>query len=536
KLENNGHRFYTQTDTEIIVHSYEEKGIDCVRRFNGEFAFALWDSDKKTLYLVRDRLGIRPLYYWHKGEKLIFASGIKPILLHPEVSKDLDPSSLDAYLDLRYIPGEGTMFAEIKRLPSASILTFRSGKAKIDEYWKIEVLEEARKDILEEFSLLLEDSVRLRMVSDVPLGCFLSGGVDSSTILSLMKKHSPSSLKTFSIGFGTDIDETDAARKVSKLFETDHQEIIIEKQSYNLLSEIVSFMDEPIGDAIIIPTYLLTKEASSSVKVVLTGEGADELLGGYIHHLAISKDGFRRLIPSSLIKLIPTGALSRFFPYPAALGERGKERLLSFLSVKTNTDKYMSFAQLFPDRGGVKGLFGRYLEQGGDPLRGGVRGLFGRYLEQGGDPLNSFIDCDLHYWLPDYILLKQDRLTMANSLEGRLPFLDHRLVELCAKIPRNLKIRGFSQKYLLRRQAERILPKEIAWAKKRAFYLPTEKCFEEDFHQYAKESLNSLAKRHLVDYNYQGINIKTKELLENKQIMALVILEEWMRGYIDEKD
>jgi len=230
-LENNGHRFYTQTDTEVIVHLFEEEGIGCVRKLNGEFAFCLFDIKKESLFLVRDRLGIRPLYYWQKEDVLIFASGIKPILLHSGVSKDLDPSSLDAYLTLRYIPADGTMFKEIKRLPPASILTFSSGKAKIDGYWKIEVLEEVRKDFLEEFSALLEDSVRLRMVSDVPLSCFLSGGVDSSMILSIMRKYSSLSLKTFSIGFGTDIDETDAARRVSELLETDHQEIIIEKQS-----------------------------------------------------------------------------------------------------------------------------------------------------------------------------------------------------------------------------------------------------------------------------------------------------------------
>jgi len=548
-LAGKGHRFYTLSDTEVIVHAYEEYSLDCVKYFNGEFAIALWDKNKKQLALIRDRLGIRPVYYSYINGGLIFASELKSILCCEKIERNLNAEALDKYLTLRYVPGDESILKGVYRLPEASILTFtKEGVSGIHRYWDITFEEEKIKketEYVEEFTSLLTDSVKLRLRSDVPVGAFLSGGLDSSAIVSLMRTAGYPKIRTYCIGFGTDIDETQNALRMADFLGTDHTSLVMDKQAYRLLFKIIKQLDEPIGDSIIIPTFLLSQEAAKNVKVVLTGEGADEILAGYIHHSAFHYGAlFKKYTPElirrvlrSVINKVPLRYLNRAFSYPASLGDRGKDRLMRYLS---SEDKGLgSFFTL-------TGLFSEEEKPGlynNDFYHGSIRqhnwqDELCRIYDPVYSPLNKIINFDIHNWLVNYTLFKQDRLSMANSLEARVPFLDHRLVEFCARLPLSLKLSGFTSKCILRKSAAKFIPKETAKAKKKAFYLPTEKCFGEDFDRFVKEVLDGsvLCKKGIFrkEFIERLFNQQQKgEILSNKQIMSLVILELWYREYID---
>ncbi len=548
-----GHRFYTRSDTEVVVHSYEEWGRDCLKRFNGEFAFALWDKRKKELFLARDRLGIRPLYYTLLNGKLLFASEIKSILQHPEFKVELNFQAIDAYLTLRFIPRELSIFKGIEKLAPASYLVFKNGQAFTGKYWEIMPEINSGKslsDYLEGFYDLLKDAVKLRLRSDVALGAHLSGGVDSSSVAYLAQKLSEGRLKTFVIAFGTDIDETKASRRVADFLGTEHYELYVKPEDFNLLPKIIWHFDEPLGDPIIIPLYLLARATREKVKVVLTGEGADEILGGYVHQVTLYYfDLYRRSFPSffdrfilkTLIKITPLPILDRFFPYPASLGERGKERVLDFVSCLRNQgESYLTLASLFSprDKESLYTLeFSQLVKR-----EGSLKEEIESWLEKPAKA--SFLDRLLHYdisrWLPDNQNFKQDRVTMANALEARVPFLDHRLVEYSFTLPAYLKISRLENKILLRRTFEDKLPAEVAWRKKQPFFIPVEKCFKEGFDDFIRSILSpeAVKKRGYFKYSYIEKVLRELEgsaLLYNKQLMALVILELWHQIFVDKE-
>lgn len=549
RLIRQGHQFRSQCDTEVVIHAYEEAGARCLEWLNGCFALALWDGRKRRLLLARDRLGIRPLYYALAGASIVFASEVKSILLHPDVSREIDFASLDQYLSLRYVPGDSTMFKGIKRLPPASTLSFDDGKVEISRFWRLAFSGERRRseeDYVDEFSELLEDSVRLRLMSDVPLGMFLSGGVDSGAILGLMSGLNTAPVRTFSIGFGDEVDELSDARTISRRFRTDHQEKLIESEAYDLLPEIAWHLDEPIGDAIVIPTFLLCRMAAGSVKVVLTGEGADEIMGGYVHQIYMHLgERYRRAVPSTIrdallkvARMMPVGLLDSFFDYPAFLGEQGKQKVLRYLAeLEHPGSAYLMLVSVF-DRESKRALYSPefYEEEIAprDPWGGFLRG----FPNGEGASLNCLIENDMQNWLPNYTLLKQDRLAAAHGLEGRVPFLDHRLVEFCASLPMRLKLKGLTSKYLLRKSADRILPGKRAWTKKRPFLFPVERCFGSDFDEYVRDLLVGASSRRRGIFNRQYLErllqrVRSSEIVHNKQIMALVILENWFRVFVD---
>lgn len=549
ELSGKGHRFYTFSDTEVIVHAYEEYGLDCVKYFNGEFAIALWDKKKKRLALIRDRLGIRPVYYSYINGGLIFASELKSVLCYGKIGREINEEALDQYLTLRYVLADESVIKGVYRLPEASILTFSNeGESCIRRYWEISFEEKKAKkeaEYIEEFTSLLTDSVSLRLRSDVPVGAFLSGGLDSSVIVSMMKTAGCANIKTFCIGFGTDIDETRNALEMADFLGTEHTTLSLDKQSYQFLFKIIKQLDEPIGDSIIIPTYILSSEAAKSVKVVLTGEGADEILAGYIHHSVFQYGSlYKKYTPdliqrifSAVINKVPLGYLNRAFSYPASLGHRGKDRLMRYLSCKDKgLESFFVLTSIFGEEEKL-GLYSNDFYQGAIRKKHWQNELCRIYnpLYNG---LNQIINFDMHNWLVNYTLFKQDRLSMANSVEARVPYLDHRLVEFCARLPLSLKLNGFSTKHILRKSAAKFIPKETVKAKKKAFYLPTEKCFGQDFNQFVKEILSEsvLCKRGI----FQKVFIErlfnqgqTSEILSNKQIMSLLILELWYREYID---
>ncbi|MEW5818839.1 MAG: asparagine synthase (glutamine-hydrolyzing) [Cyanobacteriota bacterium] len=548
-LEKKGHIFTTKTDTEVIVHAYEEFGTECLRRFNGDFAFSLYDSNKDITFIARDRLGIRPLYYSHLNDKILFASELKALLASGMINKELNYNSINKYLTLRYCFGTDTFFKSVKKLPPASYMLIKDNNIIINKFWDIDytpVYYKSYRDYIDRFEEIFENSVKLRMISDVPFGAFLSGGVDSSFIVAMMAKHSNVPVETYSIGFNLDIDETSDSKKLANHFGCNHHEIMIENQSYDLIPEIVKCLDEPLGDSIIIPTYLLNREAAKSLKVVLTGEGADEIFGGYVHQIAMHYGSvFNKYTPEFITNNIlipsitksPMQLLDKLFPYPSGLGQKGKEKLLKYLSNISNIENsYFSIASVFSPIDKSNYYHPAFVERLNNLT---VNNEFAALLNKNRDlpVLNQLIDLDTKYWLADYTLFKQDRLTMANSIEGRIPYLDHNLVEFVAQIPINYKINGINTKYLLRKVAKSYLPKPTAFRPKRAFYFPYQKCFGKNFNIYLKELFNEnsfifnmeIIRKGQLDYLCQ--NALKNELLQSKQLMSIIILEHWLKIY-----
>jgi asparagine synthase (glutamine-hydrolysing) len=549
ELLSKGHKFYTETDTEVIIHAYEEFGTDCLQKFNGDFAFALYDIKNNEVFIARDRLGIRPVYYYNVDNKILFASELKALLASGMVKKEINLQSIDKYLTLRYCWGTDTFFEGIKKLPAASYMFIRNNNTTIQKYWNIDytpVKYPSHTDYIEKFTELFERSVQLRMIADVPFGAFLSGGIDSSLIVAMMSRHSKMPIETFSLGFGLDLDETSDARQMAEYFGCNHHEIMMDKQSYDLLPEIVRYFDEPLGDSIVIPTYLLNKEAAKNIKVVLTGEGADEIFGAYVHQFTMHYGSlYNKLIPGFLqdkvflpaIKNAPLEMLDKIFPYPSSLGKKGKEKLLKYMShLKRLDDAYFAIASVFSEADKDK-FYTPHLKD--RLVSHNYFTEFSSHLEHNSKlpVLNQLIDLDTKYWLADYTLYKQDRLTMANSIEGRIPYLDHNLVEFVASIPLNYKINGLNTKYLLRKVAKSYLPGSTAFKAKKAFYFPYTQFFGKDFVAYLNDlfSQNSfIIKMDLINRNElkQLIHDSSNtDLTTSKQLMSLIILEHWLRIY-----
>lgn len=540
ELQEAGHRFATSCDTEVLVHGWEEWGSALVERLNGNFAFAIHDQRQQIGFLARDRMGIRPLFYTEVGGRHFFASEIKALLQVPGVDFAVDPMALDQYLSLRYSFGEQTMLSGVHRLPPGCSMTFdRSGTPTIERYWQARydetpIPEEEAADRLDE---LLQDSVRSRLMSDVPLGMYLSGGLDSALILALMAKVSSQPVRTFSIGFGLELDETAEAARIAETFGADHTELRLASDSFRQLPEIVRTMDEPLGDMIIVPTYNLSREARQHVKVILTGEGADEVFGSYVHHYLLTWfERYRRWCPRplralqrGLVGVTPTRALDVAFPYPGSLGAAGKKRLQSFLREAESGAGYLPLVQLFaPDE--KQALYGeRWRHDSSDSWRSALD-----LTQHEGAVLNRLIAIDSRNWLPDYTLFKQDRLTMANSIEGRVPYLDHRLVEFAARLPVGLKQKGMQAKALLRRVADRHLPAAIAKRKKAAFYLPVADFYGPDFCDFVRDTLNPSTVADDGYFDPAGVSKLVDaglggELLPSKRLMAIFIFTLWAR-------
>lgn len=547
-LSSHGHIFKSSSDTEVIIHAYEQYGADCVKHFNGEFAFAIWDSNKKRIILARDRLGIRHLYYTNDGERLLFSSEIKSLLLYPNFKKEIDWKAIDYYLTFRFIPHEMCIFKNIKKLPPATVLIYENKGFSQYSYWHLPYPENSTKSdnqYYEEFYNLLDDAVQIRLRSDVPIGAYLSGGIDSSAISYLASKNLKNPLDTFLMTFNSDIDETTESNRVANFIGSNHHTLQIKPSDIELLSKIIWHFDEPIGDPIVIPLYLLAQATKKNVKVVLTGEGADEIMAGYIHYWMLKKlDNYNRTVPSwvtnylvkPLINAIPHSQLNRFFPYPAALGTKGKQKLLDLLDETGRTETFITIASLFsleekkklyhPD-------FFQHLQDHDLPKEVEERVS----LENSSDFLNRLWRFDSSRWLPDNQMFKQDRAMMAFGLEGRMPFLDHRVVEHAFKIPQSFNLHNSQNKNLLRMSFNGKLPNEIVNRKKQAFYIPVEKCIS-GINQFMEDQLTSqkFIERGLFNVGYVNKLLKETDnsaLLSYKQLMALVILENWFQIYVD---
>jgi len=546
-----GHRFRTASDAEVIVHLYEDLGLECLNRLRGMFAFAIYDQAQNRLFVGRDRIGIKPLYYWRQGDRLLIASELKALLTCPEVDRQIDAHAVDAYLTYRYVPGPETMFPAVRKLPAGHLLTWSSGALDIRSYWTPGAHssgpEHSDRDYVDGFERLFSETIDQHMMSDVPLGAYLSGGVDSTSVVAAMAKVSTSPVKTFTVGFGDANDELRAAAATARRLGCEHTEIICSAADLEHLPSIMWHCDEPLGDAIVVPTYLLAREAAKHVRVVLTGEGADELLAGYVFHRALQATArYRSIVPQSLhdrvlvplARRTPSALLNPFFDYPGTLGNQGKARLVDFatgLHQRSLSDAYRSLITLF-DPVDRKQLFtAQYAEQ----IAIGRQRRADEGQQESDWGLDRSLRLQYRDWLPDNILQRQDRMSMAHGLEARVPFLDHRLVEFLERVPARLKLRGSSNKWLLRQYTERLLPNGPAFQRKRAFYMPMENFLGHAvFRDWIHDTLSPERVRRRGMFNPAAVaslvqSVDRGDFLTVKRVVALVLLEIWQRTLVD---
>jgi asparagine synthase (glutamine-hydrolysing) len=493
-LENLGHRFRTSSDTESIVHGYESWGERVCEHLNGMFGFALWDHRDKKLFLARDRLGIKPLYYYHDHEKILFGSEIKSILKYPKLTKTLDPLALNNYLTFEYIPSPRSIFKEIRKLEPGHWLIWKDGHIQTDAYWQLIPEERSwnENEAREKLAYLLNDSVRLRLVSDVPLGAFLSGGIDSSIVVSQMAELMSTPVKTFSIGFKeSSYNELRYARSVAEKYHTDHHEFTLEEsEALALADKLVTYLDEPFGDFSIFPTYLVSKMAREHVTVCLSGDGGDELFGGYDTYRAHRFDRkYYHWFPKAVKKYLFGGLANAISPTEKKKGAANsyKRFIQGTLLPKTLLHaRWMAFLQETERNR----LFSRDILneiESVDPydfIHGHSR------VTEGLDDITRAGHIDVKTYLVDNILVKVDRMSMATSLEARVPYLDHRIVEFAFSLPPDFKMRGFQTKKILKNTFWNRLPPEVQNRDKQGFSIPIKNWIRNELKPMMMELLN----------------------------------------------
>lgn len=540
-LEDKGHIFYSKSDTEVIIHLYEEMGVDCVKELRGMFAFAVWDENKQRLLLARDRLGKKPLNYAIRGRNLIFASEIKSILEDADVSRQVDVEAMHLYLTYGYVPAPQTMFLGIKKLPPAHILIWERGEIKIERYWNLSYQKKVRMKedgycakILE----LLTEATKIRLISDVPLGVFLSGGIDSSAIVAIMSRLSTKPVKTFSIGFEeSSFNELKYARKIAKLFNTEHYEYMVKADALEVLPKLVWHFNEPFADSSAIPTYYLSKMARQEVTVALNGDGGDEAFAGYERYAANKIARLYRRIPLGILKDATAFITER-------LPESTKKK-----DIIKNIKRFIRPADFSPyERYAYwMSIFDKELKNNlySDGLKNRLEGvgdwdyISDTYRQSDAeDFVDATLFVDAMTYLPGDLLVKVDIASMANSLEVRSPFLDHRLMEFAASIPSDLKLKGISTKYILKKALAKILPQQIINRKKSGFGVPVGSWFRNELKDYAYNILLSQISSKRGYFNPAIIRMMLDEHTSGKidhgqRIWSLINLELWHQMFID---
>ncbi len=531
-LERRGHRFSTTTDTEVIVHLYEERGPRCVEKLRGMFAFAVWDEKRRQLVLARDRIGIKPLYYGEINGRLVFASELKSILALGDVPRRLDWEAMSHLFAFLATPRDQSIVEGVRKLEPAHVLVASPGtKPRLRRYWDVTfepdwTLREG--DFVERLRELLEESVRLHLVSDVPLGAFLSGGVDSSAVVGLMSRLTGSPVRTFSIGFDdADYDELEHARLVARAFGTDHKELVLEPDAVGILDDLAWYLDEPLGDPSVIPTYMVSKLASESVTVVLSGDGGDELFAGYDKYVVEGRERRYRFLPPPL-RWALRGA-SRAMPE----GMRGKN-FLRHVSL-TGVEPYLDATTLFRREQQAR-LFTREIFEriaGHDPWTSGRRCLGQTRLHW----LSALQCSDLMSYLPLDILTKVDRMSMAHSIEARVPLLDHKVVEFAATIPPELQIHRGVTKHVFKRAMHGLLPDAILSRPKHGFAVPLGRWFRGRLGGFLRDLLLSETSRRRGVLNPAYVerliarHEKGREL--DFPLWTLISFELWCRRFLD---
>ena len=492
ELKRKGHVFFSESDTEVLVHLYEEKGFDCVKDLRGMFSFVIWDSREKLLFGARDRFGIKPFYYYDCPRKFVFASEMKSILTLPEIKREVDQESLIHYLTFQYVPEPATILKNIKKLPPASYFILKENTLKIKKYWEVSFNPEDKPltYFVEGIREKLRESVRLHTQSHVPLGGFLSGGIDSSIIAALLKEIGD--ISTFSVGYREKgYSELEEARRTARYLKIKHHQYFISPEEFiQHLPRLIWHLDEPVADPAAISLYFVARAAREKITVSLSGEGADEVFGGYgIYGEPQSLEYFRSL-PSRVQSSL--SYLSDLFPQ-GTLGKNYVKR-----ARKSLEDRYVGNAFIFGD------LEKKELVKEGIPLVS-FKEVTRRYYEnilKSYDEVTSMQYIDLHAWLPGDILAKADKMTMANSLELRVPYLDHKLFEFAATIPTRYKIKGKKTKYALRESFQDILPREVINRPKRGFPVPTRRWLTGELKEPVKKILKDSFTPEYLNYSF----------------------------------
>ncbi len=544
-LEERGHKFYSQTDTEIIPHLYDELGEAFLDVLDGMFAIALWDTRLDKLILARDRFGEKPLYYGTFDNKLFFASEPKVLLTHPKIQPEIDPESLHHYLSFDYVPAPLSIYKGIKKLPAAHRLVWEAGKIRTIRYWKLSFNKNSPKPSISEaadkLGSLISDSVKARLVSDVPLGVLLSGGVDSSTIAAYAQQHTSGKIKTFSIGFEEDsFDESDYARKVARHLGTDHyEEKLSVSRAKQLISEIGEWLDEPISDGSLIPTFLLSKFVRKHVTVALGGDGGDEIFAGYPmyygHKMARVYDAIPRFVRSGVIKPLvnnlATSTDNLSFDYKA-------KRFVSSAEYDVVTRHHSWFGSFSGDqRESLLSDSVLYATKNLD--------IYSRAKElltdcDSGNRIEQMQYLDMNYYLAEDILTKVDRASMAVSLEVRAPFLEQRVAEYAASLPPEYKLRGSSTKYILKKAVQGMLPADIINRKKKGFGMPVAEWLKGTLNPLMHEMLSPsrLIIQDLFNYEYiQELMREHEQGIANhyKQLWTLLVFQLWYENFMKVK-
>jgi asparagine synthase (glutamine-hydrolysing) len=532
EMEAKGHCFHTQADTEAIVHLYEEYGSRCVERMRGMFAFAVWDQGKRRLLLARDRVGIKPLYYGVSSGRLVFASELKAILQLPGASRSLDWTAVAHLFAFLATPLDRSILQGIRKLEPGHVLTVSPGDApRTSRYWDLHAEPDhgrSEEQTVESLREALDEAVRLHLVSDVPLGAFLSGGIDSSTVVASMARMAREPVKTFSIGFHEeDFSELPYARAVAAALGTEHHDRVLEPDVLGILDDLVFYLDEPFGDSSSIPTYMVSKLAAEHVKVVLSGDGGDELFAGYDRYQVEGRERRYDRLPALARKAL--GAAASLAPE----GMKGRN-FLRHVSL-AGPARYLDAMTLFPscDQGKLFAPELRALFAGCDPWREVASAV----AKPNGHWLSSLQYFDLNHYLPLDILTKVDRMSMAHSIEARVPLLDHKLIELAASIPAELKLKDGTGKYILKRAMRGILPDEILDRPKRGFAIPLGRWFRGRLHGFVRDLLLSetTRARGIFDTAYvERILARPsgRDSLELR-LWTLISFELWCRRFLD---
>lgn len=542
RLRERGHRFSSRTDTEVILHLYEEQAENCLRELRGMFAFALWDRPRRRLLLARDRAGQKPLVWAEHDGGLFFASEIRSLLAVPGLPREIDGTALHHYLTYQYVPSPRTIFSSLRKLPPAHCLIWEKGRQSVQRYWSLSYRPKLRlgsfRDYQERFLGIFEEAVRLRLVSDVPLGAFLSGGVDSSAVVAAMSRQGASPVRTFSIGFSErDYDETRHARSVADHFGTEHHEMRVEPRALEILPDLVRSYGEPFADPSAVPTYYVANLTRRHVTVALSGDGGDESFAGYRRYLVDRYLSWYLLLPRVLREKIlpriveslpgrcrPRGFLSQLKRFVTTVDPLRERQYVSYLCYFNGRQKNDLYTPEF--REAVSGVDSAAL----------VEELYGR--ADGEDFLDRTLFVDTHSYLPDDILVKVDIASMANSLEVRSPFLDHHLMEFAARCPVEMKLRGLTGKRLMKAALRPLLPPGITRRRKMGFGMPVAEWFRGDLREAAYGTLldgRSLQRGYFTERGIRRL-LEEHERAERDhgyRLWALLFLELWFREFID---
>lgn len=538
ELQKRGHRFYTHSDTEVIVHLYEDMGADCVKKLRGMFGFALYDEHKRKLLLARDRFGKKPLHYALTGGRLLFGSEIKSILaVAPELAS-VNQEALLQYMYFGYVPDPITAFLPIQKLPAGHLLEFESGQIQIRQYWDLPEYgtyqPRSEEECLEELEWRLAEAVRIRLISDVPLGGLLSGGTDSSTVVALMARASSKPVKTFSIAFANDdFNEARYARLVANRFGTDHHELVVEPNILETVETLTSSLEEPFGDSSMLPTYYVSCMARKHVTVALSGDGGDEIFAGYDRYAINLQRQKLQWLPRSIGRFYRENIYSR-------LPQRTRGRRYLYSASLPFSERYVESVAFLP-------FFEREIPLLSDDFRNVIRtagnpeNVLLRYFEQAPtkDPLSQMLYVDTKTYMLGDILTKVDRMSMATSLEVRVPLLDHVFVEWVTGLPSSWKLRGTQQKYILRKLAERVgVPLEALNRPKQGFAMPLVHWIR---HELKELILSVLLEPRTLQRGYfrpEGIRRLLNDHFQGRRdysggIWRLLMLELWHRNYLE---